>query len=447
MMTVIIDAGATTVHLQRTVDDMATTSPDLGAPLVMARGGVIRNRLARAALSEGLSDEHGRPSPALHELYRRWSSEGGHGLIVTGNVMIDARQLGESGNVVGDRRDAATLDAFHAWARAAKTGGNRIWMQVNHPGRQAQMFLTRNRPVAPSAVRPPIPGAVTPRALTGGEIDDLIARYAATARLAQDTGFDGVQLHGAHGYLISQFLSPLANQRTDAWGGDADRRMRFVLHVLRACRSAVDPGFPIGIKLNSADFQRGGFDEEESMRVVDALVAEGVDLVEVSGGTYGSPAMVGTVTRESTRAREAYFQDYAEEVRRRTPSVTLMLTGGFRTRAGMQRALDDGACDLVGIARATCIAPGAAAHVLDGRRTDAPVITRTVGGRRVGLRALAARFGDLRVLDAAVDMAWQGQQMHRMGAGKDPKPGMPWFVALAHAVRREGLTAVRPKRG
>jgi 2,4-dienoyl-CoA reductase-like NADH-dependent reductase (Old Yellow Enzyme family) len=415
-------------------------APRLTDSLQLGRGPTIANRLVRASLSEALGDREGRPTPALLGLYGRWAVERGHGLILTGNVMVDGRHLGEPGNVVvQDERDLACL---RAWADVARGGGALVWMQINHAGRQALPHLTGNRTVAPSAVRPPIPGAVTPRALLEDEIWDIVRRFANTARIARLAGFDGVQLHGAHGYLISQFLSPLANRRDDAWGGDAQRRMRFVLEVLRATRAAVGDAFPIGIKLNSSDFLRGGFDEAESMAVVDALQKAGIDMVEVSGGTYGSPAMMGKGVAASTRQREAYFQEYALEVRRRTQGLPLMLTGGFRTRAAMERALEDGACDLVGIARATCTDPEIGAKILASSTSQAKVAQQ-----RAGARWLLGRFTDLRPIDGAIDLQWHTDQMHRMSAGQDPDLTRAWYQTVARMIRRNGLAGLRRKRG
>jgi 2,4-dienoyl-CoA reductase-like NADH-dependent reductase (Old Yellow Enzyme family) len=415
----------------------ATTLTD---PLQLGRGGVIANRLARSALSEGLADRASNPTPQLIELYRRWAVTGSHGLIITGNSMVDRRQLAEPGNLVIE--DDRALGGLVEWAAAARSGGAQVWMQINHPGRQALPMLTGNRPVGPSAVRPPIPGALTPVALTSDDITDLVERYATAARVAQRAGFDGVQFHGAHGYLISQFLSPLSNVRDDDWGGDPERRMRFILEILGAARAKVGPQFPLGIKLNSADFMRGGLNEEESMGIVDALAHAGIDLVEVSGGTYGLPAMLGQGVAESTRQREAYFQDYAEEVRRRTPGVPLMLTGGFRTTAVMQDALASGACDLVGIGRAPCVSPGVGAEILDGTRAYAPV-----GDRRMGARWIAGKVADVRQLDGAIDLQWHADQMHRMANGHDPDLSRAWYRSFGRMIRRNGWAALRRRRG
>ncbi len=192
--------------------------------------------------------------------------------------------------------DEADLDLLKSWARAGQGGGKQIWMQLNHPGKQSPKMLNRD-PVSPSAIpfKKDLRGGMfaTPRALTGGpEIDDIIRRFAQAAAVAKKAGFDGVQIHGAHGYLVSQFLSPPHhNQRTDEWGGgSAANRRRFVLSVYREIRKACGREFNVGIKLNSADFQRGGgFTEDESLAVIKALVAEGIDLVEISGGNYENP--------------------------------------------------------------------------------------------------------------------------------------------------------------
>ncbi|MGF6886166.1 deazaflavin-dependent oxidoreductase (nitroreductase family) [Nocardia sp. GAS34] len=409
-------------------------------PLPLPCGRTLPNRIMKSALSEGLGTADLAPDERLVRLYDRWGA-GGFGLIVTGNVMIDRTQLGEPGNVaVTDERD---LGALTRWAKAAKQGGAQVWMQVNHPGRQANPLATRHRPVAPSAIAPGIPGMPTPRALTEAEIADLIQRFATTARVAEAAGFDGVQIHGAHGYLVSQFLSPLSNRRTDDWGGDGPRRMRFALEVVRSIRGAVGPGFAVGIKLNSADFQRGGFTEDESRAVLEALSTEGLDLIEISGGSYESPAMMGRPRAgASTRAREAYFLEYAESVRRTVSGIPLAVTGGFRSRAAMSSAVESDACEVVGLGRPTAVQPTAAGELLTGR-TDVlrpPVIS-------LGLRGRLARSGAMKSFDGALDLQWHTDQLHRLGAGLDPDPTRsPWKTA-ATMLRRNGFDALRPRRG
>ena len=276
-------------------------------PLPLPSGLVLPNRLMKAAMSEALADSGNSPGARLERLYRRWS-RGVYGLLVTGNVMVDRTQLGEPDNVViEDDRD---LDALTRWAKSSHDAGVPIWVQLNHPGRQSNPLALGHIPVAPSAVPMSLPGSPTPRELTSAEIEDIIERFVTAAAVCETAGFDGVQVHGAHGYLVTQFLSPLTNLRDDDWGGDPQRRMRFLLEIVRRIRARVSPGFAVSVKLNSADFQRGGFSEDESRDVIAALAAEGLDMIEISGGNYESPAMSGSAAA-STRAREAYFLDYA----------------------------------------------------------------------------------------------------------------------------------------
>ncbi|HWV27830.1 MAG TPA: NADH:flavin oxidoreductase, partial [Aeromicrobium sp.] len=214
-----------------------TVSAALSQPLTLPNGTVLPNRLAKAALSECLADDDFSPGRQIKSLYRRWANSG-QGLTITGNVMVDRRAIGEPGNVVVE--DERHLDHLTEWASIVKSGGSVGIVQINHPGRQSPRTLSRH-PVAPSAIA--VPGTAgsfaTPRALTDAEIEEVIERFATTARIVTRAGFDGVQIHGAHGYLVSQFLSPLANQRTDRWGGTPQNRRRFVLELARAMRAAI----------------------------------------------------------------------------------------------------------------------------------------------------------------------------------------------------------------
>lgn len=398
-------------------------STPLAAPLPLPCGAVLKNRIAKSAMSEDLADPGNVPGDRLVRLYARWGA-GGAGLLISGNIMIDRTALGEPGNVVIE--DDRGLQGLRRMATAAKSGGAAIWAQINHPGRQTPRFLSKH-PVAPSAVPLALPGALfaPPRALDAAEIPALIARYATAAEVCKRAGFDGVQIHGAHGYLVSQFLSPLSNLRTDEWGGDPERRRRFLIEIVRAMRAAVGPAFPIGVKLNSADFQRGGFDEAESMDVVAALEAEGVDLLEISGGTYEKPATSGTIaaTRASSVAREAFFLEYARKVRAQT-RMPLLLTGGFRSRAGMESALTEGAdgrgaVDMIGLARPLAQEPELARGLLDGTLTESRVRPRRTG---------------LTQLDSLLEITWYSYQIHRIGNGQEPAPKVsPWWVLVKMA--------------
>ncbi|MFN8070372.1 MAG: NADH:flavin oxidoreductase/NADH oxidase family protein [Mycobacterium sp.] len=410
---------------------------DLHDPLTLPCGQVLPNRIMKAAMSEGLAESGHAPGARIEQLYRTWS-RGGYGLLITGNVMVDGRQLGEPGNVViEDERD---LDALTRWAKSAHDGGVPIWVQLNHPGRQSNPLAIGHTPVAPSAVPLNLPGSATPRELTSAEIEDIIERFATAAAVCETAGFDGVQIHGAHGYLVTQFLSPLSNLRTDDWGGDPARRMRFLLEIVRRIRSRVSPGFAVGVKLNSADFQRGGFSEEESRDVVAALAGEGIDLLEISGGNYESPAMAGSASA-STRAREAYFLEYARTVREIAGGVPLAVTGGFRSRAAMQEAVQAGDCDMVGIARPAAEAPDAADAILSQRL---PVLTTRE--LSYGIPSVLKVING-KTLDGLLNIGWHTDQLHRMGAGKQPDLKRGRLATTIALLRRNGTISFRPKRG
>ncbi len=391
----------------------------LDQPLVLPNGAIIPNRLAKSAMSEALATYDNRVTEYLPRLYARWSA-GGTGLLITGNVMIDRRALGEPNNVVlEDERDLVLLER---WANAASSHGSVCWVQLNHPGKQAPKGLNKET-VAPSAL-----GFddhlqrffQVPRALTEAEIASIIDRFAQAALLVKKAGFAGVQIHGAHGYLVSQFLSPKHNQRQDRYGGNAENRRRFVLDVYHAMRRAVGPEFPIGIKLNSADFQKGGFAESESIEVIQALAQAGIDLFEISGGTYETPVMSVGTEKESSRRREAYFLEFAEKVRA-VVSTPLMVTGGFRTRAGMEEALNQGALDLIGLARPLALDPDYSRIIREDRQPAhlPPVRVRT------GI-PLVDRL-------ALMEVAWYTRQLHRLAHGKKARPEHPLlaFVAIA----------------
>ncbi|MER6716335.1 NADH:flavin oxidoreductase/NADH oxidase family protein [Streptomyces sp. NPDC000877] len=406
--------------------------------LTLPNGQVLPNRIMKAALSEGLADKRNAPGPRLEQLYRTWS-KGGYGLIITGNVMVDRDQLGEPGNVViEDDRDLALLTR---WAATTKEAGIPTWVQLNHPGRQANPLALGHTPVAPSPIPLALPGAAKPRELTSAQIEDIIERFATAAEVCEAAGFAGVQVHGAHGYLINQFLSPLSNRRDDQWGGDAERRMRFVLEIVRRTRARVSPHFAVSVKLNSADFQRGGFTETESRAVVAALAEEGLDLIEVSGGNYESPAMTG-VSVASTRAREAYFLEYARTVRGLVGDIPLAVTGGFRSRGAMADAVAEGECDVVGIGRPAVTTPDAADVILTGR-AEAVVAHRM----RYGMRRVLGKIADLKTLDGVLDLNWHADQLHRLGAGLEPDLRRGRLATTVSMVRRNGRTSFGRKRG
>lgn len=343
--------------------------------LTLPCGAILPNRLCKAAMTEGLADPLGQATPALIQLYGLWS-DGGAGLLLSGNVQIDGDHLERPGNVIIDSEPSEeAMSMLRRWAEAGIRGGNHFWAQISHAGRQCQKMVNPH-PKAPSAVKLGLPGGQfgEPVAMSEADIQAVIAGFARCARVLKDAGFTGVQLHAAHGYLLSQFLSPRSNQREDQWGGSLENRARALLESVRAVRNAVGPSFPVGVKLNSADFQRGGFDFNESLQVAKWLEAEGVDLLEISGGTYEQPRLLNVdgiepvedqSVKASTKAREAYFVDFAQAMRKEL-TMPLMVTGGLRRLDAMEDALASGSADVIGIGRPLCAMPEAMKELLAG---------------------------------------------------------------------------------
>jgi 2,4-dienoyl-CoA reductase-like NADH-dependent reductase (Old Yellow Enzyme family) len=378
-------------------------SHELFAPLALRSGGTLRNRIAKAAMEENMAGSAQLPDERLISLYGRWG-EGGAGLLITGNVMVHAEALTGPGGVVLE--DGAPLEPFARWAAAGKAGGATIWMQISHPGRQVQARM-------PGVVWAPSAIAVElgrhskrfgrPAAMTKEQIGATVERFATAAKLAEQAGFDGVEVHAAHGYLISQFLSPLVNRRDDEWGGPLENRARLLLHVIRAIRMAVSPSFAVAVKLNSADFQRGGFDAEDAGRVIAMLEPLGVDLVELSGGSYESPAMAGRPTDGRTAAREAYFLELAADLAKTSP-LPLMLTGGITRRETAGAVLANGIA-VVGMGTAIGVTP------------DLP--NRWREGLEATERLNTVAWSD-KTLASAASMALVRHQMRRITRGKEP---------------------------
>ncbi|MBL6749074.1 MAG: NADH:flavin oxidoreductase/NADH oxidase family protein [Nevskia sp.] len=406
----------------------------LAQPLKLPCGATLSNRLGKAPLTEGLADPHNRATDKLVRLYRLWS-EGGAGLLVSGNVQVDRRYLERAGNVAIDNNGG--LDMVRAYAKAGTSGGNHFWMQINHPGRQAG--VTRDGTlVAPSAVKLHLAGkeTITPRALTEGEILDIIRRFAHVATMARECGFTGVQIHAAHGYLFSQFLSGLTNQRTDAWGGSLANRARALLETLRAVRKAVGNDFPISMKLNSADFQKGGFSNDECLEVVRWLGQEKLDLLEISGGTYEQASMIGAAAdtayapkmKASTLAREGYFIEYAKRMREVT-TMPLMITGGLRSRAAMEEALASGGMDVIGLGRPMCVDTDICKKLLT-RQVD---VARSYEKEfRFDPKVLGpdAPADVIKAVEMWGGIGWFYVQLWRIGEGQEPDRNLSLFDAF-----------------
>ena len=404
------------------------------AQALQIRNTTFKNRIIKGAMSEALANRPGQPNHLHLGLYEAWG-KGGLGCAITGNVMVDARAKNEPGVVVIEsERDLADLKQ---WADLGKRYGMVQLVQLSHPGRQCPKGLNKET-VAPSAV--PFSPALaamfpTPRALTHDEILDIIQRFATAARICEQAGFEGVQLHGAHGYLISQFISPLTNQRSDQWGGSVENRMRFLLEIYKAVRAATSDNFIVAVKLNSADFQRGGISEDDVIQVFKRIDQAGIDLIEISGGSYEAPAMAGVKSEQrkaSTIAREAYFLDFAEKIRQHV-ACKLMVTGGFRTVAGMNAAIASGACDFVGLARPFAVETDLANRLLAGQ--DVRYGTKPI---KTGLPFIDKM--------AIMEIIWYAAQFKQIGEGKAPNPKLsPLKVFFNYA--KGNVKAVLKGRG
>jgi 2,4-dienoyl-CoA reductase-like NADH-dependent reductase (Old Yellow Enzyme family) len=409
----------------------------LDSSFTLQNGVALKNRLVKSAMSEQLGDKHHNPVPGLADLYGRWA-QGGIGLSMTGNIMVDRNALGEPGNVVLDEK--SNLSLFKTWAKAGTQHNTHLWPQLNHPGKQVPDFLSK-QPVAPSAI--PLQDGLAanfklPKALSELEIREIIQKFSTSARLSKEAGFSGVQIHGAHGYLVNQFLSSRHNQREDQWGGTLENRMRFVLEIYRAIRKQVGADFPVGIKLNSADFMKGGFTEQESMQVVQALANEGIDQIEISGGSYEKVVFIeGNNTpnkpvKDSTEKREAYFLDYATKVRKLT-HVPLVVTGGFRSAHAMEDALLEDATDFIGVGRSLTLDPDFPNKVMKDQGHSIQLPSRTTGIKKLDQMMM-------------MDVLWYQQQMVRMSNKLEPNPKMSEWGAILKSIAGIGRYAFRRVR-
>lgn len=401
----------------------------LGSKLSFSRGFNVKNRLFKSAMSEQLANTDHNPGPELLRLYKTWA-EGGIGISVTGNVMVDRRALGEPKNVVLDEK--SDLSLFKQWAEAGTVNNTHLWMQLNHPGKQTPNFLSKN-PVAPSAI--PLEGVPKgvfnlPRELTTPEIHKIIESFATSARLAKEAGFTGVQIHCAHGYLLNQFLSPWHNQRKDEWGGSIENRMQILVEVYQAIRKEVGDDFPVALKLNSSDFKDGGFTVEESIKVALAMQDEGIDLIEISGGTYESPNMTGLGAERSER--EAYFIDYAETINKKR-TVPLVLTGGFRSGKAMNKALTSGIADMIGLARPLAV------------KTDFPNQLIANKDSEITIKRPSTGISLLNQM-SMLDITWYEYQLLRIGQGKSVNPDQNAWRAVMQTFWRMGWYAFRKRR-
>jgi 2,4-dienoyl-CoA reductase-like NADH-dependent reductase (Old Yellow Enzyme family) len=412
----------------------------LNSKLILPCGKTLKNRICKSALTERIADGNNLVNQKHLNLYEKWA-EGSVGTVLTGNVQVDKRYLESAGNVAIEKSNYKDqVELLKKWTEVGTKNNTNLWMQISHAGRQTPGDLNM-KPLAPSDIGLKIPGKKygTPKPLTNEEIEDVIERFIFTAKVAQDTGFTGIQIHSAHGYLMSEFLSPDINKRNDEWGGSLENRSRILLRIINGCREALGDDYPISVKLNSADFQKGGFSAEDSSKVASMLSEAKIDLLEISGGTYEQPRLLGLDTvsinpkrseirKESTIAREAYFLAYTEEIKK-VIDIPLMVTGGFRSRLAMETAINQGACEIVGIGRPLCSDPLSVKKLLDRSIDVLPTFEKTLS---IGPGWLSQRspFRLIQALNAFGIQSWFYSQIRRISEGLSPDLSLNPFKAF-----------------
>lgn len=326
-------------------------------PLELPCGVVLKNRIAKSAMSDSLGDGRGNPTDVQLRLYERWAA-GGLAISIIGEVQGNPRVAEKPGNLV--LHAGSDRSRFEALAQKGATNGAQLWLQLGHAG--AMAYPPIGDPKGPSEID--IPG-LTCTAMTRDDILKLPSEFARTASLAKKLGFGGVQVHAAHGFLLSQFLSPLFNRRDDEYGGSIESRMRLLLEVVDEVRDAVGPGFPVAIKLNASDQLKGGLQETDSLSVIAALDRTGIDLIDISGGTY----FPGAKSASDSSGGGPYFLEFAEQARSLTKKP-LMVTGGFKTLQQAVDAITHRGVEIVGLARALALDPDLAGKWEAGTASD-----------------------------------------------------------------------------
>jgi 2,4-dienoyl-CoA reductase-like NADH-dependent reductase (Old Yellow Enzyme family) len=399
-------------------------TPSIFTSFTLPNGQVLKNRLVKAAMEENLATADHLPGDELKRLYKAWA-DGGVGLILTGNVMVDHLAMTGPGGVVLEQD--SDLAPFIELATLSKTNDTKIWMQINHPGRQVFKKMG-GKVLSPSNVALDMGKHsamfTAPKPMHEDEIQDVIQRFTITSKRAEEAGFDGVEIHAAHGYLLAQFLSPLTNKRDDKWGGSLENRARLLMDIVKSVKAACGKGFAIAVKLNSADFQRGGFDIEDAEQVVHMLGELNIDLVELSGGSYEAPAMQGRTADNRTLAREAYFLEFACKIAENV-SLPIMTTGGVRRYDVAKQVVDSGV-QLVGMASALALTP----DLPNKWQHDTSVLGHIP----------VVKWKD-KTLSGLATMAMVKQQLRRIGAGKSPKfSASPLWALITDQVRGAKLT-------
>ena len=402
----------------------------LFTPITLPNGTTIKNRFFKSAMSEGMGTRDFQPKKNIATLYKRWA-EGGTGLIITGNIMVDPKGTAEPGNIVFDKN--SNMEILKDWAKQGQQHGAKVMVQLNHPGKQAPKTVSKQT-VAPSAV--PLGNGLnklfsTPRALTTSEVEELVQKFVTSAKVAKEAGFSGVQIHAAHGYLISQFLSPHDNRRTDKYGGSLENRMRFLKEIYLGMREELGKDFTIGIKINSTDFKEDGLTEEDSLKTIIELANLGLDFVEISGGTYERPAMMGATSKSTN---QVFFAEYSKKLKQKI-EIPVIVTGGIRSINAMNTLLNDNTTDFIGIARPLTIDPNIPNKIKQGTYTI--VETTRVS---TGVKKLDKIFGSL------LGIVYYQVLMQNIAKGKEPKATKNAWPSLIQAVYNQGLAVLFPQR-
>ena len=390
-------------------------------------------------MTERIADSNNCVSEKHLNLYRRWS-EGGCGLLISGNVMVDRYNIEGAGNVILEEKNFRDQkNMLKRWTDISTRNDTHFWMQLSHAGRQTPGSINSS-PLAPSSVRLKIPGRKfgLPLEMSSEDIKNTINQFVFAAKAAKDVGFTGIQIHSAHGYLLSQFLSPNINIRKDGWGGSIKNRSRLLVQIIRSCRKELGNDFPISVKLNSSDFQKGGFSDEESITVAKILNDEKIDLLEISGGTYEQAKFLGydklavkpkknISLKKNTIAREAYFLSYAEKISLQS-KVPIMVTGGFRSQIGMNAALSS-VCQMIGVARPLCADPKAVKKLLLQEIEVLPIFEDRLSISQKWL-SIDSPITIFKSLNALSIISWYYVQLRRMGDGLNPNLKLKPLVAL-----------------
>ncbi|EME43373.1 hypothetical protein DOTSEDRAFT_72697 [Dothistroma septosporum NZE10] len=430
----------------------------ISQPLTLPCGLTLPNRLVKCPMQETLAEPPNFDPPVekFQHLYEKWS-DSQYGLLITGQVQVDIRYFSIAGDVCTHPGSTSgeVLQEWKEWATIAQAAGTPCIVQLAHPGRMSPVGAGNRsadmQPLCPSSVPVKLGDSWldklaldkvlgTPKAMTHEEIDEAVENFVRGAVVARAAGFSGCQIHGAHGFLVSQFLSPYTNRRTDEYGGSYEKRMTLLKRLVKEIRAQCPPPFCVAVKLNSADYMQGkeGLQQDEALEQVKWLIECGmVDFVELSGGnaeqkTSGLQSSFGKKTiseapkmTESTRIREAFFTDFAEKVQALDSPIPIQLSGGFRSRTGMADAIDSGVCDLIGLGRAAVLEPELPRKTLlniDVNDDTALAISHQIKG------LWFTKFVPTKVIGGRLPIQFFYYNMRRLGSGmtSDPNATLPF---------------------